>query len=295
MNDVVIRALAYNKSVRVYAVSTKNVLNEIGDRLSYYPSALDALGRVLSMGAMMGSMLKLDETVTIKVEGDGPIGRIIVDSDAHGHIRGYAENPHCHFEYSDARLNAKQTIGTTGFINVIKDLKLKEPFIGSTPIISGEMAEDFAYYFNVSEQVPSAVGLGVLVNEDSKAVASGGFIIQLLPDTPEEDIEKIEKKLTIIPTVSEMLSSGYEPKDIIYNIVDDVEILDEVSLEFRCTCSKERFANGIFSLGADEIKEMIDENKPQETVCHFCGNKYVFDKSDLEDIYKLALEKGKTK
>ena len=148
MNDVVIRALAYNKSVRVYAVSTKNVLNEIGDRLSYYPSALDALGRVLSMGAMMGSMLKLDETVTIKVEGDGPIGRIIVDSDAHGHIRGYAENPHCHFEYSDARLNAKQTIGTTGFINVIKDLKLKEPFIGSTPIISGEMAEDFAYYFN---------------------------------------------------------------------------------------------------------------------------------------------------
>ena len=205
MNDVVIRALAYDKSVRVYAVSTKNVLNEIGDRLSYYPSALDALGRVLSMGAMMGSMLKLDETVTIKVEGDGPIGRIIVDSDAHGHIRGYAENPHCHFEYSDARLNAKQTIGTTGFINVIKDLKLKEPFIGSTPIISGEMAEDFAYYFNVSEQVPSAVGLGVLVNEDSKAVASGGFIIQLLPDTPEEVIEKIEKKLAIIPTVSAII------------------------------------------------------------------------------------------
>ena len=181
MNDEIIKALAFNQSVRIYAVSNTNTLNEIGKRLHYYPSALDAMGRVLSMGAMMGSMLKLEETITLKVEGDGPIGKIIVDSDAHGNIRGYCDNPHCHFEYNDFRLNAKQTIGTTGFISVIKDLKLKEPFIGSTPIISGEIAEDFAYYFQVSEQIPSAVGLGVLVDTNNMATSSGGFIVQLMP------------------------------------------------------------------------------------------------------------------
>lgn len=291
MNDVIIKALAFNKSVRVYAVSNTNILNDIGKRLGYYPSALDAMGRVLSMGAMMGSMLKLEETITIKIEGNGPIGKIIVDSDAHGHIRGYCDNPHCHFEYHDFRLNAKQTVGTSGFISVIKDLKLKEPFIGSTPIISGEIAEDFAYYFQVSEQIPSAVGLGVLVDTDNTAKASGGFIIQLMPDTSEEVIDKLEKKLKLIPSVSEMLSSGYTPVDMIYNIVEDVEILEEIPLEFYCNCSKERFARGILSLGANEIKEMIDEDKTQETTCHFCGSKYYFTKEDLEEIYKLAKEK----
>ncbi len=291
MNDVVIKALAYNKTVRIYATSTTNTLNAIGKRLSYYPSALDAMGRVLSMGAMMGAMLKREETITLKVEGDGPIGKIIVDSDAHGNIRGYCDNPHCHFEYNDFRLNAKETVGKTGFISVIKDLKLKEPFIGSTPIISGEIAEDFAYYFQVSEQVPSAVGLGVLVDPKNTALASGGFIIQVMPDTPDEVITKIEEKLKIIPSVSEMLSSGYTAKDIIYNIGDDIEILDEIKVKFSCNCSKERFAKGIISLGTDEIKEMIDENKTQEAICHFCGNKYYFTKNDLNALYDIAKEK----
>ncbi len=288
MSDLVVRALAYHQSVRVYAVSTKDILNIIGDKMSYYPSALDAMGRILSMGAMMGAMLKKEETVTIKVEGDGPIGKIIVDADAHGHMRGYASNPHCHFEYIDNRLNVKQTIGSTGFISVIKDLKLKEPFIGSTPIINGEMAEDFAYYFNVSEQVPSAVGLGVLVDENSRALASGGFIIQLLPNASEEVIENLEKKLAIIPSVSEMLSSGFTPQDIIYNICEDVEILDTTPIEFQCGCSKERFARGILSLGKDEIEQMIEEDKTQETICHFCGEKYYFTKDDLIELLNIV-------
>lgn len=288
MSDLVVRALAYHQSVRVYAVSTKDILNIIGDKMSYYPSALDAMGRILSMGAMMGAMLKKEETVTIKVEGDGPIGKIIVDADAYGHMRGYASNPHCHFEYIDNRLNVKQTIGSTGFISVIKDLKLKEPFIGSTPIINGEMAEDFAYYFNVSEQVPSAVGLGVLVDENSRALASGGFIIQLLPNASEEVIENLEKKLAIIPSVSEMLSSGFTPQDIIYNICEDVEILDTTPIEFQCGCSKERFARGILSLGKDEIEQMIEEDKTQETICHFCGEKYYFTKDDLIELLNIV-------
>lgn len=284
MKDVIVKALAYNKSVRVYAVSSTNALNEIGKRLNYFPSALDAMGRVMSMGAMMGSMLKLEETITLKVEGDGPIGKIIVDADAHGNIRGYCDNPHCHFEYNDYRLNAKQTIGTTGFISIIRDLKLKEPFVGSTPIISGEIAEDFAYYFHVSEQVPSAVGLGVLVDTENVAVASGGFIIQLLPNTPEEVILKLEDKLKKIPTVSEMLSSGYTPEDIVKNIAEDVEIIDTVDVNFKCNCSKERFARGIMSLGSDEITEMIAENKDIETTCHFCGNQYMFTVDELKEL-----------
>ena len=291
MKDVIVKALAYNKSVRVYAVSTTNSLNEIGQRLNYFPSALDAMGRVLNMGAMMGSMLKNEETLTLKVEGDGPIGKIIVDADAHGHVRGYCDNPHCHFEYNDYRLNAKQTIGTTGFISIIKDLKLKEPFIGSTPIISGEIAEDFAYYYQVSEQVPSAVGLGVLVDTENKAVASGGFIIQLLPNTPEEVILKLEEKLKMIPTVSEMLSSGYTPEDIIFNIAEDVEIVDTVDVEFRCNCSKERFARGIMSLVSDELLDMINDNKEIETTCHFCGNVYNFNIEELKELH-AAISKG---
>ena len=284
MNDVIVKALAYNKTVRVYAVSTKNALNYLGKRLNYYPSALDAMGRVLSMGAMMGSMLKLEETLTLKIEGDGPIGKIIVDSDAHGNIRGYSDNPHCHFEYNDYRLNAKQTVGTSGVINVIKDLKLKEPFIGMVPIISGEIAEDFAYYFHVSEQIPSAVGLGVLVDTENTALASGGFIIQVLPNTPEDVIEKIEQKMKVIPTVTEMLNSGYTPEDIIYNIADDIEIVDRIPVNFVCRCSKERFARGILSLGSHEIKEMVKENQNLETTCHFCGSKYYFDKIELLDL-----------
>ncbi len=291
MKDIIVKALAYDKSVRVYAVSTTNALNEIGQRLNYFPSALDAMGRVLNMGAMMGSMLKNEETLTLKVEGDGPIGKIIVDANAHGHVRGYCDNPHCHFEYNDYRLNAKQTIGTTGFISIIKDLKLKEPFIGSTPIISGEIAEDFAYYYQVSEQVPSAVGLGVLVDTENKALASGGFIIQLLPNTPEEVILKLEDKLKNIPTVSEMLSSGYTPKDIIYNIAEDVEIVDTVDVEFRCNCSKERFARGIMSLGSDELLDMINDNKEIETTCHFCGNVYNFNIEELKELH-AAISKG---
>lgn len=295
MNDVIVKALAYNKSVRVYAVSTTNSLNELGKRLNYYPSALDAMGRVLSVGAMMGSMLKLEETITLKIEGDGPIGKIIVDADAKGHVRGYCDNPHCHFEYSDYRLNAKMTVGTTGFISVIKDLKLKEPFIGSIPIISGEIAEDFAYYFNVSEQVPSAVGLGVLVNTENKAIASGGFIIQVLPNTPEDIIIKLEEKLKLIPSVSEMLSSGYTPEDIIYNIADDVEILTKTPVEFKCNCSKDRFARGLISLGDLELKEMVDENITQEATCHFCGNHYLFTHEELKKMYETLISRKENK
>lgn len=293
MSDILVKALGYNSSARIYAVTTTDALNLIGDRLSYFPSALDALGRVMSMGAIMGGTLKDEETVTIRIDGDGQIGRIIVDADAHGAIRGYAENPHCHFEYNDFRLNAKATIGSKGMITVIKDLRMKEPFIGYTPIINGEVAEDFAYYYSVSEQIPTAIALGVLVDTEGKAVVSGGFMVQLLPNTPEEIAVEIENKIKSLPSISEMLSSGFSPLDIINNLAKDAKILSETKVEFKCNCSKEKFARGILSLGSKEIKTMIDEDHDCNTTCHFCGSEYYFSDSELNELYEEAVKKGK--
>lgn len=293
MSDVLVKALGFNNQARIYAVTTTDALNLIGDRLNYFPSALDALGRVMSMGAMMGGTLKREETVTLRIDGDGQIGRIIVDANAHGDIRGYAENPHCHFEYNDYRLNAKATIGSKGMITVIKDLKLKEPFIGYTPIINGEIAEDFAYYYSVSEQVSTAISLGVLVDTEGRAVVSGGFMIQLLPNCTEETIDKIEAKVKSLPPISEILSSGFTPKDIIQNIAEDGNILEETKINFKCNCSYDKFARGILSLGSAEIKSMIDEDGVADTTCHFCGNTYHFSKEALTALYEEAKAKGK--
>lgn len=293
MSDILVKALGYNSHARIYAVTTTDALNIIGDRLSYFPSALDALGRVMSMGAIMGGTLKGEETATLRIDGDGQIGRIVVDANAHGAIRGYAENPHCHFEYNDFRLNAKATIGSKGMITIIKDLKLKEPFIGYTPIINGEIAEDFAYYYLVSEQIPTAISLGVLVDTEGRAVTSGGFMIQLLPNTPEEVAIEIENKIKSLPTISEMLSSGFTPEDIINNLAKDAKILSTTPVDFKCNCSKEKFAKGILSLGSKEIKEIIDEDKEANTTCHFCGNDYHFDFDELTSLYEEAVSKGK--
>ena len=288
MSDYLVRGIAFNDQVRIFACRTEDTLNHIGKKLNYFPSALDAVGRVLNVGVMMGSMLKLEETVTIKVDGNGPIGKIIVDADAHGHVRAYADNSRCHFEYNDLRLNAKATVGTEGFINVIKDLKLKDPFIGSTPIVSGEIGEDFAYYFTVSEQVPTAVSVGVLVNTENEAVVSGGFIIQLLPNTSEEVISALEKKLSILPSMTELLSSGYTLEDICKNLADDFKLLAKQDVEFRCNCSKEKFERGLISLGKHEIEDILSTDGQADTVCHFCNEHYFFSKEDLEDILNKA-------
>lgn len=281
MKDYLVKALAFDKHVRIYASSTTDVANYIGDRLNYFPSTLDAMGRLLSISVMMGSMLKLEETLTIRIEGNGQIGRMVSDVDAYGHVRAYCENPHCHFEYPDGRLNCRATVGNEGIIYVIKNLNLKEPFIGSTEIIDGELAKDFAYYFANSEQVPSIVALGTNVNIDTILTSCGGYIIQLLPNTPEDIIQNILDKVELLPPVSEMLESGLTLEDIIKNIDNDAIILETMPVEFKCNCSKERFASGIISLGKKEIEEMILEDGCAETICHFCGNKYYFDKNEL--------------
>ncbi|MFA6595062.1 MAG: Hsp33 family molecular chaperone HslO [Bacilli bacterium] len=295
MSDLLIKCLSYSQAVRIYVANTKDIINEIGDRLNYFPSALAAMGRVLTVGAMIGSTLKGNESVTVKVEGNGPIGLIMVDANPKGEVRAYSQNPHCHFENPDThKLDVRNTVGNRGFISVIKDLKLKEPFIGTVPIISGEIAEDFAYYFNISEQIPSAVSLGVLVDEDSRAIHAGGFMVQLLPNASEEVIDKLEEKIKQLPPMSKLLSQGNTIEQIAKLIGDETTtIIETLPLEFKCSCSKERFARGILSLGAEEIKQMIEEDKEARTICHFCGNEYYFPQNELNTILESASKKRK--
>jgi len=297
MNDYLIKALAFNDSIRIYCVTCKNSVNEVGNRFSYYPSALAAVGRVMSVGVMMGSMLKGDQTITIKINGNGPIGNIVVDSDSKGNIRGYSDHPQVHYEYIEGnKLNVRDTIGTDGYIHVIKDLKMREPFIGSVPITSGEIAEDFAYYFSLSEQTPSAVSLGVLVDVDNLATSAGGFIIQALPNADIEIIEKLENTLKTLPSVSSMLANQKTPEEIISVITDNhYMILEKTNVQFKCNCSRGKFEKGLISIGEKEIMELITEDGKADTVCHFCGKKYHFSKQDLEKILAEITKKDATK
>lgn len=292
-NNLLIKSLAYDKQVRIYVVRCDEPLNEMATRMNYFPSALAAVGRCMAFTLMMGGMLKLEETVTVKVEGDGPIGLIMSEADAHGHVRCYASNPHCHFEYNDQKkLNVRETVGSMGYISVIKDLKLKEPFVGTIPIINGELAEDFAYYLAVSEQVPSSVSLGVLVDENNKAISGGGFIVQLLPNTSDEVIDDLERKLKAIPPISELFQEGYTIEEIGKLLGDSTyEEIEKMPVSFRCTCSKKRFKSGLLTLGSKEIKDIIKTDGKAHTICHFCGKEYDFTKEELEDIYQECLKK----
>ena len=293
MSDKLIKALGFNKSVRLYGITTTDTLNYIGDKFGYLPSSLDAMGRLLSIGGMMGGTLKGDETLTIRVEGDGPIGNIIIDADSYGHIRGYSTNPTVHFENNNGTLNVGKTIGNKGDIIIIKDLKLKEPYTCYTPIINGEVATDFAYYYSVSEQIPTAISLGVLVDENSQCKVSGGFMVQVLPNTPDDIIIELEEKVKALPPMSELLNSGYDIYDILKNIDKNLEILDETQISFKCNCSKDKFARGILSLGSKEILDMMNKEKEINCTCNFCLNEYHFSNDELKELYEEALKKGK--
>jgi len=285
MGDYLVRGLGFNGSVRAFAVDSTQTVGEAQRRHMMWPTASAALGRTMTGGVMLGAMLKGDNKVTIKIDGGGPIGAILVDSDAKGGVRGYVTNPQTHFDLNErGKLDVRRAVGTEGMLAVVKDLGLRENFTGQTPIVSGEIAEDFTYYFAVSEQVPSSVGLGVLVDTDNSILAAGGFIIQLMPDADEETIELIEKQLSQIQPVSAMIQRGLSPEEILEEVLGkwNVQILDKMPVSFECNCSKERFAKGILGLGQQEIREMIDQDGMAEAQCHFCLETYHYSKEELE-------------
>lgn len=287
MSDYLVRALAFDGKVRAFSVRTTETVGEAQQRHDTWPTASAALGRSMTAGVMMGAMLKGDDKITVKVEGKGPIGAIIVDSNSKGEVRGYVSHPHTHFDLNEhGKLDVRRAVGTDGLLTIVKDLGMRDFFTGSVPIVSGELGEDFTYYFVASEQVPSSVGLGVLVNPDNTILAAGGFIIQLMPGIEDETISIIESKLSQMEPVSKLIAKGLSPEELLQEVLgaENVQLLDKMPVSFVCNCSKERFGTAILGLGEAEIQEIIDDEGHAEAQCHFCMEKYQFSQEDLESF-----------
>ncbi|MCA0989546.1 Hsp33 family molecular chaperone HslO [Guptibacillus algicola] len=287
MNDYLIKALAFDGNVRAYAISSTEMVAEAQRRHTTWPTASAAMGRAMTASTMMASSLKGQEKITVKIEGGGPVGAIIVDADAEGHTRAYVSNPHVHFDLNEqGKLDVASAVGRDGFLSVVKDIGMRDKFTGQVPLVSGELGEDFTYYLVTSEQVPSSVGVGVLVNPDNTILAAGGFMIQLLPDAAEETIKFIEKRIQNIPPISKLIEQGYSPEEILAELLgeENIKILDKMPVSFECSCSKDRFANGIIGLGKEEVHKMIEEDGEAETVCHFCNAHYHFSKKELTEL-----------
>ncbi|KKK34447.1 heat shock protein Hsp33 [Mesobacillus campisalis] len=293
MKDYLVKAIAHDKQVRVYAAITTKTIEEARRRHDMLPIASVVIGRSMTAGVILGAMLKGEEKLTIKINGGGSIGTILVDADANGGVRGYVSNPHAHpGQNQQELLDIKSAVGTKGTLSVTKDIGLTHPFIGQVPIASGEIGEDFASYLLHSEQVPSAVGVSVLINPDFTIQAAGGFIIQLMPNTGEETIRFIEKRLQTMPSISSMIGQGITPEQIINQLLgeENISILETMPVQFRCECSRDRISNAILSLGSVEIQDMMDTDGQAEAKCHFCNEGYYFSKEDLENLLKLSIK-----
>ena len=250
------------------------------------PIAATALGRLLTGGAMMGAMMKSDaDILTIQIKGNGLIGQMTVTADPKGNVKGFVSNPEVMLPLKDGKMDIAGAVGI-GVLSVIKDIGLKEPYVGDTILITSEIADDLTYYFATSEQVPSSVGLGVLMSKDNTVREAGGFIIQLMPDATDELIDKLEKRIKEITSVTEMLEQGMTPEQILEHILGDMdlEILDTIPARFYCNCSKDRVSKAVMSIGKKDLQEMIDDNKPIEVNCHFCNSHYTFDVEELQEM-----------
>ncbi len=287
MTDYIIRASAADNQIRAFAATTRELVEHARDIHGTSPVATAALGRLLTGGAIMGTMMKGDkDIITLQIKGDGPIEGITVTADSKGTVKGYVYNPEVLIHANDkGKLDVSGAIGA-GMLSVIKDMGLKEPYVGQTHLVSGEIAEDLTYYFAASEQVPSVVALGVLMNKDNTVRRAGGFIIQLLPFADESIISKLEEKISHIDSITKLLDKDMTPEMILEDILGEfgLEIMDKVSTAFECNCSKDRVEKAIVSIGSKDIQEMIDDNEPIEVNCHFCNTQYHFSVEDLKDI-----------
>ena len=289
--DYMIRGTAADDMVRVFAVTTRDTVERARQIHNTSPVATAALGRLLSASAMMGPMMKGDkDLMTLRIKGDGPIGGITVTADSQGNVKGYPENPNVLIHAKpNGKLDVSGAIGK-GYLTVIRDLGLKEPYVGQVELVSGEIAEDMTYYFTTSEQIPSSVGLGVLLDKANFVKQAGGFIVQLMPGVKDEIISVIENNLSGIKSVTSMLDSGMTPEDIAGLLMNglDFKILEKTPVGFNCGCSRERMAKAVISLGEKEIQEMIDDGEPIELNCQFCKGSYEFSVDELKEMLKAA-------
>lgn len=288
MEDYIVRATAANSQLRAFAIYSRKLVEEARERHNTSPVATAALGRLLSGAAMMGVMMKGDDDLlTIKVEGDGPIGGIMVTADSKAGVKGYVGNPDVLLPPNGkGKLDVGGAVGK-GMLTVIKDIGMKEPYSGSCEIVSGELAEDLTYYFASSEQVPSAVALGVLMEHDNTVKQAGGFIIQVMPFAEDAVIDRLEEKINGMSSITSMLDKGMTPEDILDELLGEfgLEINDRIPAAFRCSCSKARVEKALISIGKKELKELIAEGEPVELKCHFCNTAYVFSVNELKLLY----------
>ena len=291
MSDYIVRGTAANNQIRVFAATTKDLVENARQAHNTSPVATAALGRLLTGGAMMGSMMKGEkDLLTVQIQCSGPLQGLTVTADSKGNVKGYAYNPGVMLPPSDkGKLDVGKALDL-GVLSVIKDMGLKEPYMGQTQLVSGEIAEDLTYYFATSEQVPSAVALGVLMDKDNTVKQAGGFIIQLMPFAEDGLAEKLEEKLKEITSITSLLEQNMTPEDIINAVLGDfgVEIMDTMPTQFYCNCTKDRVEKAIVSVGAKELNEMIQENKPIEVNCHFCNKNYKFEIEELKEILRKS-------
>ena len=289
MNDYIIRAIAANDQIRAFAAVTTETVEEARKDHNTSPVATAALGRLLTAGAMMGTMMKGDKDIlTLQIKAGGPLEGITVTADSKGRVKGYVGNPYvCIPANSKGKLDVAGAVGV-GFMNVIKDMGLKEPYVGQVALQTSEIAEDLTYYFATSEQVPSAVGLGVLMNKDNTVRQAGGFIVQLMPFAEESTIAKLEENVQKITSVTSLLEEGHTPESLLEKVLDgfDMEINEKIPTEFYCNCSRERVEKALISIGRKELNEMIQEGKPIEMNCHFCNHNYEFTVEELKEILR---------
>ena len=290
MSDYLVRAAAADAQVRAFAVTARDTVETARVAHDTSPVMTAALGRLLCAGAMMGSMMKGDaDILTLQIRGDGPAGGLTVTADSKGRVKGYAVHPQVILPAnSQGKLDVGGAIGT-GTLQVIRDLGLKEPYVGQTDLQTGEIAEDLTWYFAASEQVPSSVGLGVLMEKNNTVKQAGGFIVQLMPFAEETVIEKLEANLSRIHSVTKLLEDGNSPEQILGILLEgmDMEILSTMPVEFSCNCSRERVAKALYSIGKKEMDEMIADGEPIEVKCHFCNKAYPFSVEDLKQIRDL--------
>lgn len=291
MSDYIVRGTAANNQIRVFAATTKELVECAREAHNTSPIATAALGRLLTAGAMMGSMCKGEkDMLTLQIQCSGPIQGLTVTADAKANVKGYVYNPNVMLPPSDkGKLDVGKALDL-GVLSVIKDMGLKEPYMGQTQLVSGEIAEDLTYYFATSEQVPSAVALGVLMDKDNTVKQAGGFIIQLMPFAEDGLAEKLEKNLAGITSITSLLEQNMTPEDIVQQVLGEfgVEIMDTIPTKFYCNCCKERVEKAIISVGSKELREMISDNKPIEVNCHFCNKKYTFDIEELKEILRKS-------
>ena len=287
MSDYIVRAMAAGGQIRAFAATTKELTEKARQIHNTSPVATAALGRLMCAGVMMGVTMKGEKDLTtLSIKGDGPLGGLTVTADSKGGVKGYVNNPTF---VNPANFYGKFDVGGAigyGTLTVIKDIGLKEPYTGQVGLMTGEIAEDLTYYFATSEQVPTSVGLGVLMNKENTVRQAGGFIIQLMPFADDEVIDKLEAKINCISSVTTMLDEGMSPEDILTYILGDMElqITEKSSAEYKCNCNKEKVRKAIISIGRKEIMEMINDNKPIEVNCHFCNTNYEFSIDELKKM-----------